>query len=412
VITLCGRFGSSIEGGALKVLAIHRFYWPDTPPYASMLRAIVHQWVKDGHEVDVLSSQPSYKASMRNTKQASKEVIDGAGVIRLDLPSEVGKPLVRILNAIRLGVGIVWQAVFKKRYDVIMISTSPPVLGGWFAAIAAKLTGARFIYHCMDIHPEIGRISGEFRSPKVYAFLSRLDRWTCAQANPVVVLSNDMAKSLQERIPEAPPVTQVLNNFSLPSEKKVSDKLPFKWPEESFVLLFAGNIGRFQGLDFLIDAMAKLRDREDIRLLMMGDGTERERLVEKVKDTGANVTFLGHQSVEVAKASMARASAGFVSLAPKLYRYAYPSKTMTYLEQGCPVLVVAETDSCLARDLIDSGAGRAVANSDVDALRHAIASLAEDSERIGEMKQNAVRLSAQAYNTDMVLAKWSSLLLN
>jgi hypothetical protein len=53
-------------------------------------------------------------------------------------------------------VGVFWQAIVRKRYDVIMVSTSPPVLAGWFVAVAAKLSGARFIYHCMDIHPEIG----------------------------------------------------------------------------------------------------------------------------------------------------------------------------------------------------------------------------------------------------------------
>lgn len=396
----------------MKILAIHRFYWPDTAPYASMLRAIVHKWVKDGHEVDVLSSQPSYKAGIQNTRQASREIDGGVEVIRLDLPSEKGKPLVRVANALRLGMGIIWQAVLKKRYDVIMTSTSPPVLGGWFAAIAAKLTGARFIYHCMDIHPEIGHVSAVFRNPKIYMFLSLLDMWTCSQAHPVIVLSNDMAESLKQRKPKKSPVIQVLNNFSLPAETPGSDKLPFEWPTESFVLLFAGNIGRFQALDVLIEAMGKLRDRKDIRLLMMGDGTEKERLYKETKRTGANVTFLGHHSVEVAKATMARASVGFVSLAPGMYRYAYPSKTMTYIEQGCPILVAAEADSCLARDLIDGGAGQAVDNGDVVELCESILALANDPEPLTSMKKNAFMMSEKANNRDAILAKWSSLLLN
>lgn len=394
----------------MRVLAIHRFYWPDTPPYASMLRAIVGRWVSDGHEVDVLSSQPSYKAGVDNPRQPAKESVDGANVVRLNLPPEAGKPLVRILNALVLALGVFWQAVVRKRYDVIMVSTSPPVLAGWFVAVAAKLTGARFIYHCMDIHPEIGRISGEFRNPRVFSLLSRLDRWTCAQARPVVVLSNDMADTLIARKAEKPPETEVINNFSLPSGEAAPDELPFPWPDEPFVLLFAGNIGRFQGLGVLVDAMAKLRDRQDIRLVMMGDGTEKEHLSRKAEEGGAQVSFVGHQSVEVAKAAMSRASAGFVSLVPELYRYAYPSKTMTYLEQGCPVLVAVETRSCLARDVIDNGAGVAVPGGDVDALIDAILSLANNPESLGSMRQRALEFSAQAFATDVVLARWSSLL--
>ncbi len=394
----------------MKVLAIHRFYWPDTPPYASMLRAIVGQWVRDGHDVDVLSSQPSYKADVENPRQPTKERVDGASVVRLNLPSETGRPLVRISNALVLGLGVFWRAVIRKRYDVIMVSTSPPVLAGWFVAMAAKLTGARFIYHCMDIHPEIGRISGEFRNPRVFSLLSRLDRWTCNQARPVVVLSDDMAKTLVGREPEKPPQTAVINNFSLPSEEGAVNALPFPWPKEPFVLLFAGNIGRFQGLDFLLDAMASLRGRQDIRLIMMGDGTEKERLSRKAKENGANVSFVGHQPVEVAKAAMAKASAGFVSLVPELYHYAYPSKTMTYLEQGCPALVAVETDSCLARDVMDNGAGVAVPGGDVDALVIAIESLADDPESLNLMRQKALEFSTHAFGTDVVLARWSSLL--
>lgn len=375
-----------------------------------MLRAIVGQWVSDGHEVDVLSSQPSYKASVDNQRQSARERVDGANVVRLNLPPEAGRPLVRIVNSLVLGLGVFWHAVVRKRYDVIMVSTSPPVLAGWFVAMAAKVTGARFIYHCMDIHPEIGRISGEFRNPRVFSLLSRLDRWTCTQARPVVVLSDDMAESLIARRPEEPPETTVINNFGLPSEGTASDELPFPWPNEPFVLLFAGNIGRFQGLDVLVDAMARLRDRQDIRLVMMGDGTEKERLSCKAEENGAPVSFVGHQSVEVAKAAMARANAGFVSLVPELYRYAYPSKTMTYLEQGCPVLVAVETRSCLARDVIDNGAGVAVPGGDVDALVNAILSLADDPESLGSMRRKALEFSAGAFATDVVLARWSSLL--
>jgi len=175
------------------------------------------------------------------------------------------------------------------------------------------------------------------------------------------------------------------------------------------VLLFAGNIGRFQGLDVLFDAMAHLRNRQDIRLVMMGDGTEKERLSRKAEESDANVSFVGHQSVEVAKAAMFKASAGFVSLVPELYRYAYPSKTMTYLEQGCPVLVAVETDSCLARDVVRNGAGMAVPSGDVDALVNAISSLADEPESISSMQTNALEFSAKAFATDVVLAKWSSL---
>ncbi|WP_286239880.1 glycosyltransferase family 4 protein [Neptuniibacter halophilus] len=376
-----------------------------------MLRTIVQRWVQDGHEVDVLTSQPSYKSAVDNSVQPARTELDGACVVRLNLPPESGKPLVRIRNAFKLGMRVLWQAVFRKRYDVIMVSTSPPVLAGWFVAIAARVSGARFVYHCMDIHPEIGRISGEFRNPKIYSFLSRMDRWTCSQAKPVVVLSHDMASSLENRCPGKPPETLVINNFSLPSDVvEYGETLPFEWPVEPFVLIFAGNIGRFQGLQVLVEAMACIADRDDIHLLMMGEGAEKENLTIQAQKTGARITFVGHHSVATAKVAMKKASAGFVSLMPELHKYAYPSKTMTYLEQGCPVLVSVEEDSCLANDIVKNRVGLAVANGDAQKLADAIKALADDSVELEAMHKNATALASREFSEEAVMVKWSSLL--
>jgi glycosyltransferase involved in cell wall biosynthesis len=177
-------------------------------------------------------------------------------------------------------------------------------------------------------------------------------------------------------------------------------------------MLFAGNIGRFQGLDFLIKAMDELRAHKHIRLLMMGDGVEKERLLNLTKRTDANVTFVGHQSVEVAKASMAKSSLGFVSLLPNLYKYAYPSKVMTYLEQGCPILVAVEHESCIASDIINGGAGRVVSVANIEAICSTVLTMSEDKKLIAELKKNALRLSARINNRDLILAKWSSLVSN
>ena len=54
--------------------------------------------------------------------------------------------------------------------------------------------------------------------------------------------------------------------------------LPFDWPEGGMVILFAGNVGRFQGLDVLMQAMAGLSNRPDISLVIMGDGSEKNKL--------------------------------------------------------------------------------------------------------------------------------------
>ncbi len=404
--------GAELDQGKkrLRVLAVHRYYWPDSPPYAVMLRRLVEHWRNEGHEVEVLSSQPSYKPGMECERCARYEVLNGVAVERLSLPNETGRPLVRIFNALRLGSVLLWKAI-TRRYDVIMISTAPPVLGGAAAALAARLTGARFIYHCMDIHPEVGRVSGEFRNPAVFSVLRALDNWSCRRADPVVVLSGDMEATFRQRPGGRRLAISVLNNFSLPSERETPAELPFEWHPERLTVLFAGNIGRFQGLDAVIEAMERLKGREDIEFVLMGEGVAKAALEEKVSALGVRVRFLGHQPIEIAKAAMKRADMGFVSLTPGMYRYAYPSKTMTYLEQGCPLLVMVEPESELAKDVTDWEYGLCVPPGDAEALANQLSGLADNRDVLPEMRSAAARKFEQAFSEDLVLEKWGELLV-
>lgn len=406
---------SRTRGGGLRVLAVHRYFWPDTPPYASLLRAIVARWAADGHRVDVLSTQPSYKADTTLARQPDKQRLDGARVFRVDLPREHGRPVVRLGNVARFSAAIVRHARANGPYDVIMASTAPPVAVGAAAALAARLTGARFLYHCMDIHPEIGRISGDFRNPIVFGLLRRLDSATCRSANRVIVLSDDMASALQQRPARDGIRCEVINNFSFPDYETAARRevLPsgFGKPAGRFRTLFAGNLGRFQGLESVVDAMHCLRDRTDIELVLLGEGRAASALRERAGDLlGATVKFLPHQPVHVAREIMRTADAGLVTLTPGVYRYAYPSKTMTYLSEGLPLIVAVESDSALSGFVRREGAGTTVAPGDPAALAEVLRSWADDLEATARMRVQARRLATEVFDQDLVLDRWSRLL--
>jgi len=400
-----------MKGKSLKILAVHRYYWPDAPPYGSILRQIVKRWHQNGHEIEVLSSQPSYNSEMFNKRRPKYDVIDGVLVRRMLLPYEKTRPLIRIVNSIRLCCAVILKAL-TNHYDLIMISTIPPVLGGLAGAIAAKLTRARFVYHCMDIHPEIGQISGEFSNPLFFKFLYYLDSWNCRQADPVVVLSSDMENTLRKRPGGNKFRIKIINNFSLPSENKIPNDLPFQISKKKLTILFAGNIGRFQGLDIVVEAMAMLKGKNDIEFIFMGEGDAKTNLQKKAEIYRANIKFVGHHPIEIAKAAMQRVDFGFVSLIPGLYKYAYPSKIMTYLEQGCPLIVAIEPESELSRDIKKYKYGFCINVGDSQALAKLLIWIRDNRISYAEMKMNALKKAKGAFSPELVLGKWSKILDN
>lgn len=397
----------------MRILAIHRYFWPDTPPYASILRAIAARWVVDGHDVDVLSTQPSYKPEAGIPRQETQEKIDGFNLRRLTLLPEAGRPVFRLLNILIFSLYIVRNTLLRRRYDVIMISTSPPIVSGMIVRLVAKLTGARFIYHCMDIHPEIGKISGDFKHPTVFSWLQRMDAATCRSAARVVVLSKDMAKAIRSRKGAELAKISIINNFSLPTFEQDSVEVPPEFAKRDgvFRVIFAGNIGRFQGLESFIDAMQKLSSRDDIEFVFMGGGKSLKELQEYAEAIpNLKVRFFSHQPVVVAKAIISRADLCVVSLLTDVVRYAFPSKTMTYLEEGRPLLVSVEADSDLAQTVQNQAIGLVVRPGDVDDIARAISQLADDFTQWRYMQNNAKCQGMALFSEAKTLDSWSALI--
>lgn len=397
----------------MKLLLIHRYFWPDTPPYAAMLRSIGKRLAEDGHEVSVLSSHPSYKANVSLQKQASSELLDGMTVYRITLLPEANRHvLFRLLNMIYFPLSIVWFVIFKRRFDVVMVSTAPPVIAGFATALAVKLRGGSFFYHCMDIHPEIGAISGEFRNPIVFRALRALDTFSCNAARKVIVLSADMKKSLLQRPGFKQDNIIVLNNFSMPEHDEVASVEPgLLKGTGKFRLLFAGNLGRFQGLEVFVDAMRLLKHIPDIELTFLGEGNALAGLKHRAHNL-VNVTFLPHQSVGVAREVMKDADLGIVSLSKDIYKYAFPSKTMTYLAEGCPLLVSVEKESNLAKFITTNDIGVCANIGSPQSIAEAVESVFQDKIRHSVMKKAVKILADVHFSEDFVLEHWSSLVEN
>jgi len=395
----------------MRVFVVHRYYWPDKSPCAGIMHWIAKHLANDGHDVDVLTSQPSYREFLRQNRQPRVEQLDAVSVTRLSLPTETRRPIWRIVNALHLGIRILLRLFFK-RYDVIIVATVPPVLGGFFSALAAKLTRARLIYYCMDLHPEIGRISGDFDNPVLFRLLQVLDDWTCRQASPVLVHSEDMRNTLRQRPRGSEYRIEVMNNFALPSDQELthasvseSDK-----KDTRLRLIYAGNMGRFQGLETLLDAMSRIAHRKDIELVMMGEGVAKPELVAQQNKTNANVRFFDYQPVEAAKAAIQNADIGVVALIPGMYRYAYPSKTMAYLEQGRPIIAAVETESELVKTMLSEGYGFSLPSGDAEAFAELLVRLADDPSWKEPMNQSALAAFEKYFSAPTVLAKWSQLL--
>jgi glycosyltransferase involved in cell wall biosynthesis len=395
----------------MKILLIHKHFWPDTPPYATILFSIAKQLASDGHQVRIFSSHPNYKSVADTNKPVSNEEIDGIQITRIKIaPEHGGSKLNKLINFFYFPLRVFLHIVRKQnRADVVMCSTVPPVLIGFCCAAAAKLTGTKFLYHCMDLYPEIGRISGEFKNKFIYQFLLFLDKQTCRLSNRVIVLSQDMKQSLAARGLDNRKI-DILNNFPINDASKPpdGDVNPLLKPNGKFRVLFAGNIGRFQNLESYVTALAKLKESTNLELVFLGEGAKLQDLKDMVAQLKIpNIIFIPHQSVGTARLLIANADLGIVSLSPDVYKYAYPSKTMTYLELGCNVLSTVEKESELAQMLLENNLGYLATAGQPDSICDAITRAMEQID--DSSKRRCREFIRERYSEKKMLGQWSTM---
>ena len=227
-----------------------------------------------------MTSQPSYKPEAVGERRSRVELVDHATVRRIYMRPDRSGRLRRLFNVVWFPMVVAVRVLFGRRYDVVMCSTAPPVLLGAAVSLAARIRGARFVYHCMDLHPEIGALSGEFALPLIYRIMERLDTSTCRRASAVVVLSGDMKEALLRRDSRLAQRIVVLNNFELPDFDAIGTPSSPLEPQPVRVRIsFTGNLGRFQALDVIIRAVLGQDSRLDlVELVFMGEGAAKRHL--------------------------------------------------------------------------------------------------------------------------------------
>ncbi len=153
--------------------------------------------------------------------------------------------------------------------------------------------------------------------------------------------------------------------------------------------MFAGNLGRVQALETILEAATLLRDDARINWVFVGDGSRREWLAEEVGRRGLAraVHLVDRRPLAEMPQWFATADAMLVSLnRDPVLSMTIPSKVQSYLAAGAPIL--ASLDGAGARVVADSGAGFVGASEDAGALaenvRRMMALQPEDRARMGD----------------------------
>lgn len=395
------------ESGPRNIVLIHRYFAPDTPPYASILRKIAIRLGEQGHRVTVLTCQPSYNRAVSSSAARREVLHQGVSVRRWPVIADRSSSLAKLANLLWFCARVTGHLARMRRVDVVMAATTPPVAVALVASVVARAKGASFIYHKQDIYPEVAA-SGPGIGKAMRRILRAADARTDRRSTAVVVLSEDMALTIEARGVSAGRI-KVLNNFdpwAIPraAGASISESAPLR-------VVYAGNLGRFQNFETIFQSLRRFGNDPRFRFNFVGEGPLKEPLQELVAREGlSNVAVDAFMPPELlAKRLQNEFDLGLVSLYPGVIRAAFPSKVMSYLRNGLPVLALVEGDSELSTVLQRYGAGWAADPAIGGALDQVLEQLAEMPEDVRSARGAAHRMYEAEFSMARVLQRWVDL---
>ncbi|WP_457201874.1 glycosyltransferase family 4 protein [Nocardioides sp. HB32] len=362
-----------------------------------MLSAIAARLADDGHDVVVLTCQPSYGSRAR---AAARERVDDYRVVRwrvLDDRRSAGR---KLLNSAWFCARLLVGRRHWRGADVIMAATTPPVVVALVCSLIARACGARFVYHKQDIWPEVSTARGVLSST-----LRKMDGATDRRAWRVVTLSEDMARTTRSRPGGDSVEVMVLNNFD---PWALDEPTIERRRRDGLRIVYAGNLGRFQGLEHLVEVVRAARDLDGIEWHFFGDGSMRSE-IEALAASSASVHCHGHRPPDEIAEFVQDSDLGCVSLNEGVIQAAYPSKILTYLRHGLPVLALVEPDSEMARMIATEDIGIVVRQPDHALAAEQLGKLAVDRDRLVAMRARSKSVYEQRFAMSRALDTWSVL---
>ena len=365
-------------GGPLRLLVISQHYWPES----FRINSFVETLVAAGADVAVLTGQPNYPtgetfAGYRWYRAGKERHPGGYDIYRVPLLPRGRAGAVRLalnyLSFILAGWLIAPILLRGRRFDALFVYGTSPVLQGLVGLPLRRLNRARLVLWVQDLWPHVLAATGYVRSPLILRFVQRLVGWLYRRNDLILAQSEAFAEAIRPHAGRVP-----VRYFPNPGEPAAPAEGPprLKLPA-AFNVVFAGNLGRAQSLDTVVEAARLLRERQDIRITLFGSGAMEAELAGEIERNGLdNLTLGGRLPPEAMAGIYAQADALLLTLVDdEMIARTIPSKLQSYLAAGVPI--IAATGGEAARIVEAAGAGPVCPPEDAPALARAMIALRE-----------------------------------
>lgn len=297
--------------------------------------------------------------------------------------------------------------------DLVLYATPPITLMGVIKKLKKKYACKTYLM-LKDIFPQNavdlgmmrknGALHTYFRGQE-RALYAVSDHIGCmSEANIEYVLSHNAVE--REKVELCPNALLPREQTTLSAVEQADVKAKYSIPQEKLVLLYGGNLGKPQGIDFLIECLIGTKTDEDIFTVVIGSGSEYKKLSRAMEENNiTNALLLSRMPREDYFRLNGIADVGLVFLDYRFTIPNFPSRILSYMENGIPVACVTDRATDIGAIAQSAGFGWSCPSDDVAAYRNMLACIKKAD--LAQMGKASRAYLEQNYHTEICYTRIS-----
>lgn len=402
-----------------NILVVSQYFYPEN----FRINDICQEWVKRGYKVTVVTGIPNYPMGKvfkgYGITKKRHEIWNGIEIYRIPLIPRGNSTIGMMANYISFMVsGMIAGKLKNIKADLVFsfeVSPMTQVLAG--ISFAKRLKVPHFLY-VQDLWPENVMTVTGITNPVIIKPIDKMVDYIYNKSDKIFSTSPSFVEAICNRtVPVSKEKVyfwpQYAEEFYKPIDKVTAKTKATQYGipnDDSFKIIFTGNIGTAQGLQILPQAVQFLKN-ENIKIVMVGDGRYLNEFNEAVKKNGVSDKFImiSRQSAEKIPEILSACDAAFLSFAEDdLWTKTIPAKLQSYMACGMPIIASAEGET--ARIINESGCGLCSELGNAEKLSHAI--MIMETSDLADMGKKSREYFEKHFEKNMLMNQMEHFLMN
>ncbi len=396
------------SGDSMHVAYIHQHFSTKRGATGTRSYEMSRRLLDAGHRVTMICGAYAVgDHEADSSERITEQEVDGIRVLRVN--ETYGNEMGFLRRVISFGRFARAAQKLVSRLDAdLVFATSTPLTVGIPGMKGARRLGVPFVFEVRDRWPELPIALGVIKNPVLIWYLKRMERRIYFAADRIIALSPGLKEGVCSTGYPADRVAMVPNGSDLDLFKP--DDAPLEDDRfgtgDDFRLVFTGAHGLANGLDAVLDAAGELKRRDiaGIRFVFIGQGNQRDRLIERSRREGTDAIISWVPSMpkdELARV-LPRMDVGMMILknVPAFYYGTSPNKFFDYIACGLPVL--NNYPGWLAGLIEEHRCGMVVRPDDPRALADAVIWMRDHRDELKAMGLRGRELAESQFSRDQL----------